>query len=319
MSKIAVFGWIGLLIVLAICSLFVGVSTVNLAGLLSFDGNQWTVFTITRIPRLVAVLLTGAGLSVCGLLMQQLANNKFTSPTTAGTISSAKLGILISLVVVPAGGLLIKSVFAVVTAFIGSIVFIRILKYLKMVDIIFVPLIGIMFGQIIDSFTEFFAYRYNIMQQFSAWLTGNFSLVISSRYEILYLMVPLFFVIYTWAQRFAIAGLGEDNATNLGINYNRVLYTGLLLISFMTALIVVTVGNIPFIGLIIPNIVSIYLGDNLKKNLWFTAVLGMVFILACDILARVIIFPFEMTVSAVTGSIGSLIFIYLIYRRYRHG
>ena len=82
-----------LLIVLSFVSLFLGVSTVNLQGLLNFEGNQWQIFFISRVPRLISILIAGASLSICGLVMQQLSRNRFVSPTTAGTMDSARLGI----------------------------------------------------------------------------------------------------------------------------------------------------------------------------------------------------------------------------------
>lgn len=307
------------LVVLSLFSVFLGVSSVSLSGLLDFDRHQWEIFTISRIPRLVAILITGAGLAVCGLIMQNLANNKFVSPTTAGTISSAKLGILISIFFFPQAGLLTKAAFASVVAFIGSLVFIKILRSLKITDIIFVPLIGIMFAKIIDSTEEYFAYKWNLLQIISTWVHGNFSLVIEGRYELLYLTIPALALTYLYAQKFTLVGMGEDSATTLGINYSQVLYIGLALTAIVTALVVTIAGSISFIGLIIPNIVSMYLGDNVKKTLMFTAVLGALFVLACDVLARLFIYPYEVSVGAVSGSIGAAIFLYLIYRRYRHG
>lgn len=308
-----------ILIVLSITSLFYGVSEVNLSGVLAGDEDQLLIFSVSRIPRLVSVLLTGAGLAVCGLIMQQIANNKFVSPTTAGTMSSAKLGIILSMMLFPTAGLLTKASFAVVICILGSIIFMRLLRALKFTDIIFVPLVGLMFGHIVDAVTDFFAYQYNLLQNISAWTQGNFSLVIKDRYEILYLTIPLIILAFFYAHRFAIVGLGEDNATSLGVNYHRMLTIGLLIVSTVTALVVVIAGNIPFVGLIIPNLVSMYLGDNLKHTLVYVALCGMIFVLACDLIARAVIFPFEVAISTIVGSIGSAMFLYMIYRRYRHG
>ena len=81
-----------LLIVLSFVSLFLGVSTINLQGLLNFEGNQWQIFFISRVPRLISILIAGASLSICGLVMQQLSRNRFVSPTTAGTVHCARCG-----------------------------------------------------------------------------------------------------------------------------------------------------------------------------------------------------------------------------------
>lgn len=308
-----------ILSLLSVGSLFLGVSDLSLNGLMSWNAQDWIVFSVSRIPRLVAILITGSGLAICGLIMQQIANNKFVSPTTAGTLACAKGGILLSLVVIPTAGLLLKAAFAIVVAFLGSLIFIKLLRSLKFSDLIFVPLIGIMFGKIIESITEFVAYKYDLLQAFSAWLQGNFSLIIEGRYEVLYLSIPCLILAYLFAQKFAIVGLGESNATNLGINYQKVMLIGILLCSIVTACIVVTAGSIPFVGLIIPNIVSLIYGDNLRKTLPINALYGAIFVLVCDILSRSLIYPFEVAIGSIIGTLGSIIFIYLIYRRYRYG
>ena len=93
----------------------------------------------------------------------------------------------------------------------------------------------------------------------------------SGRYELLYFSIPTLIVAYLFAHRFSIVGMGKDFAVNLGLNYNQVLYLGLLIVAVVSSIIIVSVGVIPFLGLIIPNIVTLYLGDNLKKVLSHTA------------------------------------------------
>ncbi|MNZ63975.1 Iron-uptake system permease protein FeuB [compost metagenome] len=118
-----------------------------------------------------------------------------------------------------------------------------------------------------------------------------------------------------YANKFTIAGLGEDFATNLGLNHKLVVNIGLVIVALISVVVILTVGVIPFLGLIIPNIVTIYLGDNLKKTLSHTAVLGAIFVLVCDIIGRIIIYPYEVPISLTVGVIGSVIFLYLLTRR----
>src|SRR5699024_3870703 len=129
------------------------------------------------------------------------------------------------------------------------------------------------------------------------------------------LSIPLVIMAYLFANRFTIAGLGEDFSTNLGLNYRLVVNTGLTIVALITAIVILTVGTISFLGLIVPNVVSIYRGDHLKSNLPFTALLGAIFLLFSDILGRVIIFPYEIAIGVVVGVIGSFIFLYLVIRR----
>lgn len=310
--------WIFLLILLSVISLFLGVSSVTMRGLFNLEDSQWQIFLDSRVPRLVSILIAGASLSICGLVMQQLSRNRFVSPTTAGTMDSARLGILLAILFFPGASMLLKTAIAVLVSFIGSLLFMSILSRLKFKDTIFVPLVGMMFGNVISSITAFIAYQQDLLQNLSGWLQGDFSLVMSGRYELLYFSLPMLIISYLFAQRFSIVGMGKDFATNLGLNYNQVLYIGLLIVSTVSSIIIVSVGVIPFLGLIIPNLVTLYLGDNLKKILSHTTLLGAVFVLFCDILGRCLIYPYEISINAVVGVMGSGIFLYFLLKRYRH-
>lgn len=310
--------WIFLLILLSVISLFLGVSSVTMRGLFNLEDSQWQIFLDSRVPRLVSILIAGASLSICGLVMQQLSRNRFVSPTTAGTMDSARLGILLAILFFPGASMLLKTAIAVLVSFIGSLLFMSILSRLKFKDTIFVPLVGMMFGNVISSITAFIAYQQDLLQNLFGWLQGDFSLVMSGRYELLYFILPMLIISYLFAQRFSIVGMGKDFATNLGLNYNQVLYIGLLIVSTVSSIIIVSVGVIPFLGLIVPNLVTLYLGDNLKKILSHTALLGAVFVLFCDILGRCLIYPYEISINAVVGVMGSGIFLYFLLKRYRH-
>lgn len=307
-----------LLLLLSLISVFIGVSAVNIQGLLALDSQQWEIFTISRLPRLISILIAGSALSICGLVMQQLSRNRFVSPTTAGTMDSAKLGILIAILLFPSASMLLKTSIAIVVSFIGTLIFMTILGKLKVKDSIFVPLVGIMFGNIISSITAFIAYKEDLLQNLSGWLQGDFSLIMAGRYELLYVSLPMLIIAYLFAQRFSIVGMGQDFATNLGLNYKQVLYLGLVIVSVVSSIIIISVGVIPFLGLIIPNLVTLYLGDNLKKVLSHTALLGAIFVLCCDILGRLVIYPYEIAINVVVGVFGSAIFLGLLLRRYRY-
>lgn len=304
-----------LLLLLSGISLFLGVSTVNLQGLLAFESAQWQIFLISRVPRLVSILIAGASLSICGLVMQQLSRNRFVSPTTAGTMDSARLGILIAMLLLPSASMLLKTSVAILVSFLGTLLFMTLLSRLKFKDTIFVPLVGIMFGNIISSITAFIAYQQDLLQNLSGWLQGDFSLVMSGRYEMLYFSVPALVLAYVFANRFSIVGMGQGFAVNLGLNYQQVLYLGLAIVATVSSIIIVSVGVIPFLGLIIPNIVTLYLGDNLKKVLSHTALLGAVFVLFCDILGRSLIYPYEISINAIVGMFGSAIFLYMLLKQ----
>lgn len=302
------------LIILSIISLFVGVTNISVNDILSFNIDKMQILLISRLPRLIAIIVAGVGLSISGLIMQQISKNKFVSPTTAATADFAKLGILFCIMIIPGATIMQKMIISFIFAGLGTILFMKMIKAIKIKNIIFVPLIGMMLGKIIGSITTFFAYKYDLVQNISSWMEGDMSLIMKGSYELLYLSVPMVIIAFLYANKFTIVGMGEDFAINLGVNYNFVVNVGLAIVSLICAVTIITVGNIPFLGLIIPNIVSLYSGDNLKKTLYHTALLGPIFLLACDILGRFIIFPFEMSISLTVGVIGSIIFLYMIIR-----
>ncbi|AVK86437.1 iron ABC transporter permease [Lysinibacillus sp. B2A1] len=301
-------------VVLSIVSLFIGVVNIKPSDLLDFQSEETRLFLISRVPRLVAILLAGAGMSIAGLIMQSLSRNKFVSPTTAGTLDATKLGVLISMMFFTNVTYFQKISFAFIFALAGTLLFMQILNRIKFKDAIFIPLIGLMFGNILSSITTFFAYKADIIQNISAWLQGDFSLMMKGRYELLYISVPVLILAYIYANRFTVAGMGEDFAKNLGLSYKFVVNLGLVLVALISTTVVLTVGVIPFLGLIIPNIISLFKGDNLAKTLPHTALLGMSFLLLCDILGRVLIFPYEIPISMTVGVIGSAIFLIMLFR-----
>lgn len=307
-----------LLIILSVISLFVGVSSLPIKDIFSLDEQQISVLIHSRIPRTVSIIIAGAALATCGLIMQQLTRNKFVSPTTAGTMEWAQLGILIGMIFFPGISMLYKLGFAAILALVGTLIFMQIITRIQFKDIIFVPLIGLMLGSVVASIGTFLALRTNNLQSIASWMHGSFSTLVTGRYEVLYISIPLFIIAIIYAHQFTVAGMGEDFSKNLGLNYQRVVNIGLFITAAITAVVVVTVGMLPFLGLIVPNIVSIFKGDHLRSTIFITAVLGAIFVMVCDILGRIIIYPYEVSVGLVIAVIGSLIFLFLIFRRVKH-
>ena len=310
---------IPLTLLLAVASVFIGVGNVSFTGLLAGRSEDWLLLTNSRLPRLISIVIAGASLSISGLILQCLSRNRFVSPTTAGLQDSARFGVLLALILLPASTGWLQTSFAAFTTFLGAMCFMAILNTLKHRDTVFVPLVGMMFGNIINSITVFFALQFDLLQNINAWLQGDFSSVLSGRYETLFVSIPALLLAYVFAQRFVLAGMGEDFAVNLGVNYKRTMALGLVLVSIVTAVVIVTVGSIPFLGLIVPNLVALYLGDNLKLTLPHTAVVGALLVLVCDLTGRLVIYPYEISVSLIMGIIGSVVFLSMLLKRYRHG
>lgn len=309
-------GALGMLAVTAFASLFIGVSNVTPMDVLRWENSdhQVRVFVESRVPRLAAILLAGSAMSVSGLIMQTLVRNRFVAPSTAGTISSASLGLLVATLWFGSASVFAKMTIAVIFAMAGTLLFLGLVQRMRHPDIIAVPLMGIMFGGVIQAVTTFFAFKYDLLQSLNAWTNGDFSGTLRGRYELLYIVGALTVASYLFANRFTLVGMGREFAVNLGVPYERVLYGGLCLVATVSAVVVVVVGSIPFLGLIVPNLVTMTMGDNLRRVLPATAIGGAFFVLLCDIVSRTIRYPYEVPVGSVVGVGGGFIFVLLILR-----
>lgn len=311
--------WLLGLLLLSIYSLTIGVKDFSLIGVFTGNAADKSLIVLSRLPRLISILVTGSSLAIAGLIMQTMTLNKFVSPSTAGTMDWCRLGIVFSMFFLGGKSSIIKMSFAFVTALVGTILFMNILQRIKFKNNMIVPLVGMMLGNVVGSITTYIAYKFNMIQNISSWMQGSFSLIIKGRYELLYIGIPFLVLAYLYANKFTIAGMGEDFTKSLGVNHKRIVMIGLIIVSVITSTIVVTVGNIPFIGLIIPNIIGIIKGDNLKNTLPDVAILGSFFVLICDILGRVLIFPYEIPISVIISVLGSGVFLVLLFWRKKHG
>lgn len=294
--------------------MFTGIKTIRFTDLF-VDGEELMFFLVSRIPRTLSLILTGAGLSIAGFIMQQISQNKFVAPTTAGALDAAKMGILFALIFIPEAPLMGKMFSALIFTFFASLLFMLIIKRVRFRNVIFIPLVGIMFGNILEAIATFFAYENNIVQNTQEWLLGDFSAVMQGQYETIYIILPIVIFTYLYADRFTIVGMGDSFAKNLGLSYGVIVNIGLFAVSLVVSASVVTVGAIPFVGLIIPNVVSMIFGDNLRKTLPYSAFLGAIFLLFCDLLGRIMIFPYEIPIGMMVGIIGGIVFFILIVKR----
>lgn len=302
---------IAVVAVLVAMSLFVGQYDILGAD----DG--WEMFATTRIPRTIALVLSGAAMAMCGLVMQLLTHNKFVEPTTTGTTEWAGLGLIFVMYFFPSASLLGRMSGAIIFAFIGTAVFFLFLRRVTLKSSLVVPIVGIMLGAVVSSISTFFALQTDMLQSLSVWFAGSFTDIYKGQYEFLWLVVIVVAIVFVFSDRLTVAGLGEDIATNIGLNYKRIVFLGTGLIAIATGLVTVVVGNLPFLGLVVPNIVSMFRGDDLRSNLPWVCLVGIAIVTVADIIGRVIIAPFEIPVSVILGILGAAIFVYLIVERRR--
>ncbi|QPM88841.1 ABC transporter permease [Pseudooceanicola algae] len=317
MSKLRWAGALTLLLVLALLSLFIGAVPVTLHDLLT-DPQGQQLLLVSRLPRTLAAILAGGALAVSGQIMQILARNRFVEPMTAGAGQSAALGILIAALFFPATAIWAKMGIAACTTLIGSAGLLVLIRSLPLTQPLLVPLVALVYGGVIGAFTTFFAYQGDMMQFLGAWMTGELSGVLQGRYELLWVGAGAAALTWFIADRITVLSLGENAARGLGLNVGAVTAAGLVAVSLTTAMVVVTLGAIPFVGLVVPNIVARRMGDNLRQALPVAAWSGAVLVLAGDMLGRVMRAPFEIPVASLVGVAGAGVFLVLLYSEPRH-
>lgn len=282
------------------------------------DGGA-EMFHITRVPRTIALVLSGAAMAMCGLVMQLLTQNRFVEPTTTGTTEWAGLGLMLTVIVYPDASILARMIGAIIAAFIGTLVFFLFLRRVSLKSSLIVPIIGIMLGAVVGAISTFVAVQTDMLQSLGIWFAGSFTSILRGQYEILWVVVIVVIAVFITADRFTVAGLGKEVATNIGLNYNQVILIGTILVAIATGVVTVVVGSLPFLGLIVPNIVSMIRGDDLRSNLPWVCLLGIAIVTICDLIGRVVIMPFELPVSVILGIVGAAVFVGLLLRQRKRG
>lgn len=289
-------------------SLFVGVYDIS-------EGEMGSeMIWITRVPRSLALLLAGAAMAASGLVMQMLTQNRFVDATTSGTTEWAALGLLLTTILVPDFGLVGRMVVSSLFAFVGAMTFMLILRRIVIRSTLVVPLIGIMLGAVVSAVTTFLAVQFNLLQMVGTWFMGSFTSVVRGRYEVLWIVAIVTLLVFILADRITVAGLGRDVATSVGMRYETILIAGTALVAVAAGVTTVVVGFLPFIGLVVPNVVAMLRGDNVRSNLPWVCLGGIALVTACDLVGRTIRMPFEVPVSMVLGMIGSVVFIAILLR-----
>src|SRR5690625_616569 len=301
---------------LAIASLFVGAAGIGLSSLMGEE--MPSLLFDSRLPRTLALLLAGASTAIAGLITQMLTQNRFVEPAMIGTVEAVTLGLLLVALLAPGMPMLLRMIVATGFGLAGTLLFLRILRMVPLRSPLMAPLIGIALAGVIGAATGFIAWRFDLVQALQVWTTGDFSMVLSGRYELLWISAALTALAWFAADRFTLAGLGEDVATGLGLNHRRIMGLGLVVIAGVTASVVVTVGVIPFLGLVAPNVVSLIMGDNLRKALPYVALLGAGLTVACDLFGRLVIYPYGLPIGVTMGVLGATVFLYLLLRRGAH-
>lgn len=302
---------LGVLVVAGLVVASLGVGAYDLRG----NDFGAEMFWISRVPRTLALVLAGCAMSVSGMVLQLLVQNRFVEPTTTGTTEWAALGLLLVTIMAPRAGLLEKMVVASATALVGTLVFMALLRRVALRSSLVVPLIGIMLGAVVSAATTFLAVSTDSLQMLTIWFRGSFTQVVRGQYEVLWVVAGVVVLAYLVADRFTVAGLGRDVAVSVGLRYEQVVLVGTALVAVASGVTTVVVGFLPFLGLVVPNLVSLARGDDLRSNIPWVCLVGVGVVTACDILGRLVIAPFEIPVSVILGVVGATVFVALLVRQ----
>ncbi|MDY0914145.1 iron chelate uptake ABC transporter family permease subunit [Rathayibacter festucae] len=292
---------VALVAALATLSLFLGVAELDAFVLVE-----------SRLPRTLALVLAGSAFAVTGLILQLLTRNRLVEPGTTGATDAATLALLGVLLLAPALPMGAKAALAAVGALAGVLGFLALSRRVPARSSVLVPVVGLLYSGVIGAATTFLAYRTDTQQELLNWGIGDFSGILRGRYEMLYVAAAAAAVAWIAADRFTVAALGEDTARGLGLDTRAVMLTGVVIIAAVTGVMIVVTGALPFLGLIVPNLVSRLVGDTMRRSVPLVALLGAALVLACDLVARTVRFPFELPISLVMGILGGLVFLRLL-------
>lgn len=184
--KYFVIGMFGLS-ALVLVSLLIGAVTLSPHDLFFGQSEKARLILFSsRIPRTISLVLAGASMAIAGSIMQMLSRNRFVEPGTSGTIESAIFGLLLVTLVAPGLPVFLKMLVSVATALLGTALFLAVLERAPLRSPLLVPLVGLMLGGVINSAATFIAYRFDVLQSLVGWSTGDFSMVLRGRYELLW-------------------------------------------------------------------------------------------------------------------------------------
>ena len=317
----------GLLVVLFFWNIGVGsveMSFFDFLGVLTKHQPDSTLYQIVwkiRLPRIIAAVLLGGALSVSGFLLQSFFQNPIAGPYVLGISSGAKLVVALTMIFLLEKGIMVSSLGMVVAAFAGSLLamgFVLLISF-RVSNMSLLVVCGILIGYICSAITDFcvtFADDSNIVNLHN-WSLGSFSGMSWGNVKVMAIVVLLTMVIvFFMSKPIGAYQLGEVYAQNMGVNIKLFRIGLILLSSILSACVTAFAGPISFVGIAVPHIVKSLL-KTARPLLVIPACFlgGAVFCLFCDLIARTVFAPTELSISSVTAVFGAPVVIYIMIRR----
>lgn len=275
-----------------------------------------------RMPRIIMSILVGAGLATAGCNFQSLFRNPMADPFVLGISSGSALGatlaIAFGLNTVFFFGMGITTLFAFLGAIISTIAVYAIAKVGFKLPTTTLLLAGIAYGFLMNAIiTIIMVLDRDKIENIVYWMMGSFS---AANWQKIIIITPVLLIsiilLISFSRELNLLSIGDDSAKALGINVERVKKILLIITAVIIATCVSTTGIIGFVGLIIPHAVRIITGSNNRYVLPLSAIVGAIFLLICDTIARTIMIA-ELPVGAITSLFGAPFFIYLLVKRKR--
>ena len=284
------------------------------------DNTYRTIFLDLRLCRALVAFLVGASLSLAGAILQGYFQNSMADPFVVGVSSGASLGAVLSISIglqATVFGFSVQSFFAFASGF-GLVSFVYLLSQKKAVfKVETLLLTGIAAGAMASSLTSFLLFlRSDSFEQAVFWLLGSFT---AADWTHVVAVAPYFLVCLGLAQWLAkdmnLLVLGDEAARSLGSPVEWVRRTFLVVATLLAAISVSVSGIIGFVGLVVPHWVRILVGPDHRYLFLLSSITGGAFLVACDLLARVLLSPTELPIGIITAAVGAPFFIYLLHQR----
>lgn len=292
----------------------------NHINISSINKSYINIIWKIRLPRVLLAVLVGSSLSVAGAAFQGMFKNPMADPFVIGISSGAALGATIGIVMganISILGLPSISIFAFIGALLSVFLVYNIARVNQTIPVTTLLLSGVAVGQLFTALMSLIMVLFdNDMKKIIYWTMGGLSA--KGWDPVIRLAIPLILAMIgvgLFSRELNILLLGEESAKSMGINVERTKRYIILLGSFMTALVVSVSGIIGFVGLIIPHTVRIIFGPDHKMLIPSSALIGAIFMVFADTIARTIISPIEIPVGIITALFGAPFFIYLLKSR----
>ena len=326
--KIAAFFLLGacvlIFFILNICIGSVRIALPDVARIFSGQESNGTVTRILwdiRLPRAIAVLLLGGALSLAGYLLQTFFNNPIAGPFVLGISSGAKMVVALVMVFLMGRGVRVTSAIMILAAFIGAMLsmgFVLLMSH-RIHNMSMLVVSGVMIGYICSAVTELvvtFANDADIVNLHN-WSRGSFSGMTWENVKVMTVVVAAAsLTVFLMSKPLGAYQLGDVYARNVGVNLRLLRVCIVIFSSILSACIVAFAGPISFVGIAVPHLVKKLL--NTTEPIWMIPacfVGGSAFCLFCDLLAKTILAPTELSISTVTAIFGAPVVLWIIKRK----